>query len=331
MRRCFIHIGTHKTGTTSIQHLLSRNSPALQQKGFYYPNAGRLEKHPGQHNLAWQISGDHRFQDDYGTIDDLIKEVKDSSDDIILSSEDFECSLYHPAKFSGFISLLQSHHFLVTVILYVRNQVDYLARLYLTLLHFKLDLTFDELLGPTLDQGEFRWHDWIFNFDYSDLLRRIEENENVGIIVRSYDQARTSVCGDFLSIFNITLRDFDVDEEVFANMSLPLKEYVGMFLWNRTGRQLLEDEARAIENLISQEASTIELSPLVTSDLFQRFKQSNRNLFINYGIPEPKMENTDGVQNSPQGPYIDKLFNENIDAFLSEPFEKRTKARREGS
>src|SRR6202022_3469950 len=81
MPRCFIHIGTHKTGTTSIQHLLSRNSSALRQMGYYYPDAGRLELHPGHHNLAWGISGDRRFRDDYGTIDDLIREVENSSDD----------------------------------------------------------------------------------------------------------------------------------------------------------------------------------------------------------------------------------------------------------
>jgi hypothetical protein len=323
MRRCFIHIGTHKTGTTAIQQLLSRNDSILEQKGYLYPKAGRPEGLPSQHNLAWQISDDHRFQDDYGTIDDLIKEVKNRSDDIILSSEDFECSLHHTPKFSGFISLLQSHGFLVTVILYVRNQVDYLPRLYLTLLHFGLDLTFDKVLGPTLDRGEFRWHEWIFNFDYSDLLRRIEEHENVNVIVRPYDQARTSVCRDFLSIFDLTLGDLEVEYEVFANRSLPLEEYLIMFVRNRTGRQLLEDEASAINNLISQETNKIELSPVVRLDLLQRFRETNRNLFIKYGIPEPTIDDRYGVTDYAQQPYIDKIFNENIQALLSEPLKER--------
>jgi len=290
----------------------------MQQQGYLYPQAGRLERLPGQHNLAWQISGDRRFQDNYGTIDDLIREIKNSSDDVILSSEDFECSLYHTSKFSGFISLLQSHGFLVTVILYVRNQIDYLPRLYLTLLHSGLDLTFDKVLGPTLVQGEFHWHEWIFNFDYCDLLRRIEENANVDVILRSYDQARTAVCRDFLSIFNLTLGDLDVEDEVFANMSGPLEGYVRVFLRNRTGRQLLEDESRVLNNLIPEEANRIELSPCVRLDLSERFRETNRNLFMKYGIPEPKIEDTCDVGDCPARPYVDKLFTENIDADLLE-------------
>jgi hypothetical protein len=328
MRTCFIHIGTHKTGTTAIQQLLWRNRSRLQQRGYSYPQAGRLEGLPGQHNLAWQISGDHRFQDDYGTIDDLIREVKNSSGDIILSSEDFECSLYNSRKFSGFISLLQSNGFSITVILYLRNQIDYLPRIYLTLLSFGLDLTFDRVLGPTLDQGEFRWQDWIFNFDYCDLLRRIEENANIEVIVRSYEQSGSSVCRDFLSIFNLTLSDLDVEDEVFANMSLSLPEYVRMFLRNRTGRQLLEDEERVLNNLPSKEANKIALSPAVRLDLFQRFKETNQNLFIKYGILEPKINDTEGIKDYPP-PYIDKLFSENIEALLL-AFENRTIAKREG-
>ena len=327
MRRCFIHIGTHKTGTTAVQQLLSRNESRLQQMGYLYPKAGRLERLPGQHNLAWQISGDRRFRDNHGTIDDLIREIKNSSDDVILSSEDFECSLYHTPTLSGFISLLQSHGFLVTVILYVRNQIDYLPRLYLTLLHSGLDLTFDKVLGPTLVQGEFHWHEWIFNFDYCDLLRRIDENANVDVIVRSYDQARTAVCRDFLSIFNLTLGDLDVEDEVFANMSGPLEGYVRAFLRNRTGRQLLEDESRVLDNLIPEEANRIELSPRVRLDLSERFRETNRNLFTKYGIPEHKMESTGRVQDFPQQPYVDKLFNENLEAILSEPLEERTIAK----
>jgi hypothetical protein len=330
MRRCFIHIGTHKTGTTAIQQLLWRNRSLLLQRVYCYPQAGCPEGLPGQHNLAWQISGDHRFRDDLGTIDDMIREVENSSDDIILSSEDFECSLYHTMNFSGFVSLLQSRGFLVTVILYLRNQIDYLPRLYLTLLHFGMDLTFDKVLGPTLDQGEFRWRDWIFNFDYSDLLRRIEENENVDVIVRSYDQAKTSICRDFLSIFNLTLKDFDIEGEVFANMSLPLEEYVMMFLRNTTGRQPLKDEERVVNNLFSQQTTKIELSPDARLDLFRRFRQTNRNLFIQYGVPEPRMENVDRAQDYPQKSYTDKLFNTNIETFISGRLEERTTARREG-
>lgn len=309
MRKCFIHVGTHKTGTTSIQHLLSRNSNALQKRGYYYPRAGRLELSPGHHNLAWEISGDPRFQDDYGSLDDLIREVNDKSDHIILSSEEFGWSLYDKSRFSDFILLLQASGFLVTVILYLRNQMDYLPRAYLT----------------TLECGGSKsWREWtFFNVDYCDLLRRILENANVDVIVRSYDQARTSICRDFLSIFNLTLRDLHVNDEVWENVSRSLREYLLIFLQNRMGRKLFEDEETAVNKLVSPEAKKIALSPALRVELFHRFSDTNRNLFIQYGIPEPKMDNTSGVQYSPYTPYIDTLFSENTESQLLKPEDKQ--------
>lgn len=317
MRKCFIHIGTHKTGTTAIQHLLSRNSSTLAGRGFLYPQSGRLELHPGHHNLAWEISGDHRFQNHHGTIDDLIREARHKSEDIILSSEDFECALYHPSRFASFISSLQSCGLSVTVILYVRNQIDYLPRIYLTLLHFGLNETFDRVLGSTLAAGEFRWRDWIFNFDYCDLLSRIDGDLNINLIVRSYDQAEASVCRDFLSIFKLTLGDLDLDEEIFENQSLPLRNYLRVFLKNRIGRELFEDEERAMNILTSPEADKIELSDGVKRDLFQRFSDTNQRLFIECGIPAPKMEIASGTRSFPTTPYVDHLFSENTENSLA--------------
>lgn len=58
--------------------------------------------------------------------------------------------MYNRSNSSDFVSLLQSRGFFVTFVLYVRSQIVYLARIYLTLLLFGLDLTFDDVLRPTL-------------------------------------------------------------------------------------------------------------------------------------------------------------------------------------
>lgn len=318
MRRCFIHIGTHKTGTTSIQHLLDRTSSSLLQRGYFYPQVGRPEGFSGQHNLAWEISGDYRFQNDYGTIDDLIREVKDRSGDVILSSEDFECVLYNRSKFSDFLSLLQSSGFLVTVILYVRNQIEYLPRIYLTLLHCGLDLAFSEALHSALDCGQFRWREWVAVFDYHDVLNKLGKIQNLNVIVRSYEQSRRSICNDFLSTFNLSLRDLNVDEEPFENLSLPLKDYLRIFLQNRIGRTLFENEEGALNRMVSPGVKDIRLSPIVRETLLKRFLDSNRRLFLQYDIPEPRLEKTSGASDSVDAPYVDELFLESIEATVLE-------------
>lgn len=314
MRRCFIHIGTHKTGTTAIQHLLSSNRAALEEKGYLYPQAGRPELLPGHHNLAWEISGDRRFRDSYGKIDDLMREVNGRPEDIILSSEDLECSLHSRPGFSDFISTLQSNGFLVTVILYVRSQADYLARIYLTLLIFRMDLTFDDILELTLERAGFRWREWVFDFDYCDVLTRISEIADVNVMVRSYERARTSVCGDFLSVFGLTLRDLRVDAEVFENVSLPLRDYLLMFLQNRLGRRLIGDEENAVDNLVLPGDRRIELSPAAGLRVWRKFRDSNRTLFLQHGIPEPEAGRTSEARIRPGAPYVDELFSENTEA-----------------
>src|SRR5437016_5255870 len=42
--RCFLHIGTEKTGTTTIQSFLAQNRDRLREQGVMYPSA------PGNHN-----------------------------------------------------------------------------------------------------------------------------------------------------------------------------------------------------------------------------------------------------------------------------------------
>jgi hypothetical protein len=342
MRKCSLHVGTHRTGSTSIQHLLSANTSALQERGYFYPRSGQLPDLPGHHNLAWEISGDRRFRESAGTIDDLMREMRSRPEHIILSSEDFGTSLDHEAKFSAFISFLQSSGFLVTIIVYLRNQIDYLLRSYLALLPTGWDLGWRESLF-NLDHREMlrrlhengdvlrgylilheagvdlSQHDSIFDADYCELLRRVCKNANVEVIVRSYDQARTSICRDFLSIFKLTLGDLRVDGEVWVNVSPSLREYLLMFLRNRIGRRLLENEEAAVNRLVSSEAREIRLSAAAQMELFQRFREDNRTLFLHYGIPEPRIEDISRVNDSSETPYVDELFSENIESVFLKP------------
>ncbi len=41
MRKLFVHVGTHRTGTTSIQAFMHRNAAALARRGVLYPNGVR--------------------------------------------------------------------------------------------------------------------------------------------------------------------------------------------------------------------------------------------------------------------------------------------------
>jgi len=48
-RVCYIHIGPHKTGTTSIQWFLKENRAELLKHGYLVPESGSI--HGGHHQL----------------------------------------------------------------------------------------------------------------------------------------------------------------------------------------------------------------------------------------------------------------------------------------
>lgn len=59
MPELLLHIGTHKTGTTSIQRFCGLNRGALRERGIWYPPAdvGRFPSHYAHHRIAHAIAG----------------------------------------------------------------------------------------------------------------------------------------------------------------------------------------------------------------------------------------------------------------------------------
>tara|TARA_B100001175_G_scaffold69869_1_gene57712 strand:+ start:7690 stop:8466 length:777 start_codon:yes stop_codon:yes gene_type:complete len=81
-----IHCGCHKTGSTTIQHILKKNEKNIE---FYIPKTYRLNYYPINHALlAWDILKDQRFKNNNFDLSNLKDEIKDKKK-IMLSSEDF--------------------------------------------------------------------------------------------------------------------------------------------------------------------------------------------------------------------------------------------------
>lgn len=98
MNTVYLHIGTHKTGTTYLQTILAANRQHLLSLGYYFPKAAIPSFTPGHHMLAWAIQdGDFRIDPATGTkIDlrnawpDLLQELHScEGQNIIISSEYF--------------------------------------------------------------------------------------------------------------------------------------------------------------------------------------------------------------------------------------------------
>lgn len=130
MKRIFLHIGTHKTGTTSIQKFLANAENHLREDGILYPQSGRPnvehEAKYGHHVLAWAIRKKKGVNhlDDWKRVIDEIDTAKEQT--VVLSSEDFETCTKEQIAHIGV--LLES--FEVHIVLFLRNPLDFLVSAY---------------------------------------------------------------------------------------------------------------------------------------------------------------------------------------------------------
>ena len=87
-KNIFLHIGPHKTGTTSLQSWAQANEQVICKYGIFYPKSGRNTD--GNHSsVAWSLS--ENGQAENGVFRSFLNEIENSSEpNILVSGEEFE-------------------------------------------------------------------------------------------------------------------------------------------------------------------------------------------------------------------------------------------------
>lgn len=84
----YIHIGFHKTGSSTIQHFAARAADQLRDVGIIYPEIGRTNA--AHFNLVEELRGSALFVEKRGTFADLREAIQAApTQDYLLSSEAF--------------------------------------------------------------------------------------------------------------------------------------------------------------------------------------------------------------------------------------------------
>lgn len=85
----YLHIGTHKTGTTSIQFTCDRVRQQLQEQGLVYPRIGK--RNPGHHHFAHAIADQGSAEVSPADADEFVRNVRRElkKRDVLLSAEPF--------------------------------------------------------------------------------------------------------------------------------------------------------------------------------------------------------------------------------------------------
>lgn len=210
-----IHIGLHKTGTTTLQRFFAHNEKVFNEHGYFFPRACRENKADQiiHSNLSWELMRHGMFDPALGTHAELLDEITTAPPqrNWIITGEGLS-RLPKPAKL---LKLFRGRP--LTIIVYVRDPVEAAPSLYSEQLKAGCIETFD----PWIVRKSMRWlnHDQVLN----PWRRAVEEcnaterahapgswrdwfsrrKADVRLIERSLEPARlhkASLMDDFLSI-----------------------------------------------------------------------------------------------------------------------------------
>lgn len=223
-KRCLIHIGAPKTGSTLIQRVLFENRAALAEKGIAYPEVSL--RGYGHHDLAFLVSGGYpewatpqtRSLDDLAV--DLEREARSSADTLLFSSEDFYLCPNPEGLHALFSRCGVFENRSCEIIVYVRRQDDAHESWYNQTIKAQ---GYTHSLDDCIEQFFDLW-------DYEKQLARwASVFGTTALVVRPYETSSYkggTLLSDFFSILGLTVDDVTVSKErVNTGLNADLLEF----------------------------------------------------------------------------------------------------------
>lgn len=218
MKRLVLHIGTEKTGTTTLQRFLHSNRQRLLGDGWTLPKS---LGEPDQRRLA-AICNDDSFVDAFmrrhGLAEasartaaraqwtrDFVKEVgAAATPNLVISSEHLSSRLFTPSEMDRLRQFLAPHFETIDVLVYLRDPVD--AALSLLSTQVQVGDTNGTLPPPPTAWGEGNDRSWISVCDHRQTLQRWEAAFPGRLTVRIFEPEALvggSVFADFRTFLGI--------------------------------------------------------------------------------------------------------------------------------
>lgn len=215
--RLILHIGTFKTGTSSIQQFLGANVEALQKAGICYPVAGTRPgtNVPGHHRLSSELG--HAARSDGREFQEVASQVREEfarsgCDTLLLSSEEFSSIHRSGPLFDAFPAKQ------VEIVASFRPQHEIATALYFTAVIGDHVTAFpEEYLAKTLRPF----------LNYRDtLVRWLRARPDATIRVRRFEKgtpARTDAVADLVSVLGLPLSTVRPAEDFRIHQTLPAR------------------------------------------------------------------------------------------------------------
>ncbi|MGE5213019.1 MAG: hypothetical protein ACM3NN_04925 [Nitrospirota bacterium] len=199
-RICYIHVGPHKSGTTSIQWFLQENSSALLAHGYFVPESDtrRGAHHTLVEGMAGLDVGEHREP----LVARSIAAMADTpAPGIIISSEALEGLFRNQRNTNAFFNRIQELSLQPKLILFPRNQPQWINSSYAsTVKSFRGSDSFEAAAFGFAESPDATFSRWI----------ELAENYDAELIVRPFNKEtrRRGVIPEFLQTIGITSSQF---------------------------------------------------------------------------------------------------------------------------
>ena len=278
MTTLYIHIGMHKTGTTTIQNVLTRNADVLLSNGVYAPDRllfeGRDREVKRHHELAWTIMRPRKTADAdtvYRAYNDVIAASPHRA--VVLSSEEF-------SKFGERqVSELQSrlHRCDTKIVVYVRNQVDWVESFANQSIKSRGEWDVDKLVKEITPQADF----------YRKIMAWADQFGRENITVRVYDNT-PNIVEDFIDILEVGKDVSLTIENVRTNPSLSAQTLEFKRLMNaRNGHdRALQNALKRIQKAENWTTRASILSRRHIEEIIASTVESNDRLWREFLPPE---------------------------------------------
>ncbi len=201
LQRVIVHIGGHKSGSTSIQDFCSADKKLLLNSGIFYP-ANLFKDYPRQHSHLAKllIAGDTEVIEE--TFSKIVTRAKEAgAHSVFLSGEDLGVmSARHISDFAAFCDRYFNERRFVFV---ARNRRDFVLSSYKHFLRY----------ARILSEIEFAHS---FSFSPSSVIDNWRANFSLDAVFLHYDEIRNNFVRSFFrEVFALR-----VDHENYSNVSL---------------------------------------------------------------------------------------------------------------
>ncbi len=229
----FLHIGTTKTGSTSIQHTFEANRRALRDQGAYWPvTSGGTKRHQllaashaapkkrPQRGAASFLQGMEPTARMAAYQEEFVREIQrlpKKFDRVIMSAEQFTIALRTQAEIEHLRDYLAPLFSKVTIIIYLRRQDSHYSSM------FAQHLRVGNLYEPDLSRVKINF---LYDYDYYDLVMRwagVFGKDNVK--PRIFERTATNnfdVVEDFCAICRVRLDPDPAEGTTARNPSMTL-------------------------------------------------------------------------------------------------------------